>query len=113
MTDKQGSKSIMAPLLAGIAGAGLALLLAPRSGRETRGKIQESAHDLQQNAKDAIDTSQQKLNDSREHARSITDKITSAIKTRGRQTEHDIDEIIKSEAKNDHPSYPSEWNENR
>jgi gas vesicle protein len=48
-------------LLGGIVGAGVALLLAPQSGTETRRRIRELAEDTKDRAGDAIDQIKDKV----------------------------------------------------
>jgi gas vesicle protein len=48
-------------MLGGIVGAGVALLLAPQSGRDTRQKIREFAEDVRDKADDYIDTVKDKV----------------------------------------------------
>lgn len=48
-------------LLGGVVGAGLALLLAPQSGRETRQKIKELAEDVKDKATGYIDEAKNKV----------------------------------------------------
>ncbi len=48
-------------LLGGIVGAGLALLLAPQSGDETRKKIREFADDVKDRTTDYVDKTREKV----------------------------------------------------
>lgn len=45
---------VMSFLVGGVLGAGLALLFAPRSGRETRQRIREIAEDVKEKAEDLM-----------------------------------------------------------
>ncbi len=48
-------------LLGGVVGAGLALLLAPQSGEETRRKIRELADDVKDKATGYVDKTKEKI----------------------------------------------------
>ncbi len=48
-------------LLGGVVGAGLAILLAPQSGRETREKIREMADDIKDRATGYVDDAKKKV----------------------------------------------------
>ncbi len=54
MAQRSTSHMVGATLIGGIAGAGLALLFAPRSGKETRQKIQENVDNLKEEASDKL-----------------------------------------------------------
>lgn len=54
--DEHGTGTVLLSfLLGGVVGAGVALLLAPRSGRETRQKIREFADDVRDRAGDLME----------------------------------------------------------
>ncbi|MHB8882407.1 MAG: YtxH domain-containing protein [Thermodesulfovibrionales bacterium] len=54
---------LMAFLLGGVVGAGLALLLAPQSGEETRRKIREFTDDVKDKATGFVDQATGKVNE--------------------------------------------------
>ena len=54
MTERTSPNLVAVSLFAGLAGALAALLLAPRSGADTRRKIQEQADDLTERTRDSI-----------------------------------------------------------
>lgn len=56
--DEEGYSAgsvVISFLLGGLVGAGVALLLAPKSGRETRQKIIEMADDVREKAEDYVE----------------------------------------------------------
>jgi gas vesicle protein len=58
MREEEGYSTgtlILSFLLGGIVGAGMALLFAPKSGRETRQNIRDFAEDVREKAKDYVD----------------------------------------------------------
>lgn len=84
------SNTLMVSVLAGLAGAGVALLLAPRSGRETREQLKSKAEDGLNTAKETMEHGVEKAKDASSH-------FASAIKHTGRQTKRQMDEL-KEEA---------------
>jgi gas vesicle protein len=79
----------LAPVLAGMLGAGLALLFAPRSGKETREKISSRADDLKQQAGEGVQSVRESLNHSLQEAQDLKDRIAAALKDSSRQTTDD------------------------
>jgi len=62
--DGYGSGSVlMSFLLGGIVGAGLALLMAPQSGEETRRKIKEFADDVKDKTAGMVEEAKHKVTD--------------------------------------------------
>jgi len=63
MSEERGSAPaiLMAFLLGGVVGAGLALLFAPLSGRETRERIRDLAEEVKEKAEGAIDEIRDKV----------------------------------------------------
>ncbi len=53
--SRESGSNLLAFLVGGLMGAGLALLFAPRSGRETREQIREYAKDLESKVKDQVE----------------------------------------------------------
>ena len=82
MSQRDNSALVGMGLLAGLAGAGLALLLAPRSGRDTREKIHESAANMKRQSESELSAAKHKLDESLENAREMTERLKAAIKTR-------------------------------
>jgi gas vesicle protein len=73
MSERNGHSTLMISMMAGLAGAGMALLLAPRSGRETRARIKSSAADMKDKAEDKISRSTEK-------AREMKEKLMTVVK---------------------------------
>ena len=55
MSENNGSSMMLGLLLGAVVGAGAALLLAPRSGSETRRRISDSARNMGDSASDQVD----------------------------------------------------------
>lgn len=80
MAEQRRQHPLMVPLLAGLAGAGLALLFAPKSGKETRADISRRAAIAKEQAKTNLETAGSKVEQGIEHARQASSKLTRAIK---------------------------------
>jgi len=74
-----GSHVILAFVLGGLVGAGLALLTAPRSGRETREKIREFADETKKKASEYADQTKDKLSSAVEHGKEFVSEKKSLI----------------------------------
>ncbi len=81
MTEERRSHSLMVPMLAAAAGAGIALLFAPRSGRETRERLRMKAHDVQEKAKQGYDSARQQAGEKVSQAKDMKNRVSEAIKT--------------------------------
>jgi gas vesicle protein len=66
-------------LLGGVVGAGVALLLAPQSGRETRTRIREFTEDMKEQAKDYVEDVKDKVTSSIEKGKGLYEEKKSAI----------------------------------
>ncbi|MCL5061924.1 MAG: YtxH domain-containing protein [Nitrospiraceae bacterium] len=66
-------------LLGGMVGAGLALLMAPQSGAETRRKIREFTDDVKEKASDYAGEAKEKITSTVEKGKHILDEKKSAI----------------------------------
>jgi len=106
MSDDRGSNSFLAFLLGGITGAALALLYAPRSGRETRemlgDKLREGAErgrDLKDQAKEKGRAIMDEAGEYVERGREVVDdrkgRLAAAFEA-GRQAYRDEKEKAKS-----------------
>ena len=74
---------LLAFLLGGVIGAGIALLVAPQSGKETREKIKDLTGDLKEKAADYAGQVKNKVSSTVEHGKDFIDEkktlISSAI----------------------------------
>jgi gas vesicle protein len=66
-------------LLGGLVGAGLALLLAPHAGKETRRKIKETADNVKEKAENYIKEAKEKFSSTIEKAKETLDEKKSAL----------------------------------
>lgn len=85
MTEK--SPNLMAvSLVAGLAGALTALLLAPRSGADTRKMLHDQADELK-------DRTQESLHEVKDSVNSGLEKFSSALSSSGKRIKEDYDEL--------------------
>jgi gas vesicle protein len=68
-------------LLGGIVGAGVALLLAPQSGRETRAKIKDLAEDVKEKAAGYVEDTKEKVASYVDKGRGLYDEKKSLVKS--------------------------------
>ncbi|GAB6182444.1 YtxH domain-containing protein [Thermodesulfovibrio hydrogeniphilus] len=66
-------------LLGGIVGAGLALLLAPQAGKETRAKIRETAEEVKEKAETYIKEAKEKISSTLDKAKETLDEKKTAL----------------------------------
>lgn len=86
MNDNDGfsaSSVFLAFILGGIVGAGIALLMAPQSGQETREKIKDFADDIRHKATDYTGQLKDRVTSTVEHGKEFIEEkksiLTSAI----------------------------------
>ncbi len=82
MRDDEGFSSgsvLLSFLLGGMVGAGLALLLAPQSGPETRKKILDIADDVKEKAGEYVAQAKEKVTSTVEKGKSFVDEKKSLI----------------------------------
>jgi gas vesicle protein len=75
-------------LMGSLVGAGAMLLLAPKSGKETRDKIRQEGQDLQRHVTDTVD-------DAMAQARGTKHKITDNVRLHVEQMEQRAQDILK------------------
>lgn len=91
--DDDAKKIAGAFLVGGIIGAFVALLYAPKSGRETRKDISKAARRIQKDTVDLVDDTIHGIND---FASDMKDKVTDIIERGVEVTDHAKKEIIKN-----------------
>lgn len=82
MRDEEGFSAgsvLLSFLLGGMVGAGLALLLAPHSGEETRKKIKEFADDVKEKAEDYMTHAKEGVTSTVERSKHYIDEKKSVI----------------------------------
>jgi gas vesicle protein len=107
MTERQASHNTMLlPILAGLAGAGIALLLAPRSGRETRNQLKTTAQDT-------LDTARDRVDEGLTQAKELKDKLQQTVRSTGQKAKHEISQLKKSSGQDNLGTRPllTSWDE--
>ncbi len=74
-----GSSMFLSFLLGGLVGAGVALLLAPKSGRETRQRIRELAEDAKEKAEDYAEQAKTRVGSAIEKGKGFVQEKKSVI----------------------------------
>lgn len=87
MVNQDRANPLLIAAVAGLAGATVALLFAPQSGRETRRKVRESAED-------AADSAKQTAQHGIERVRSAKEGISEAVKSTARKPKEEADQVI-------------------
>ncbi len=72
---------VLSFFLGGLVGAGVALLMAPKSGPETRQKIRELAEDVKGRAEEYIGTAREKASSALDKGKEFVDKKKSLVTT--------------------------------
>lgn len=90
MTERSSPNIALVSLMAGLAGAGIALLLAPRSGKETIAKIGERTTELKGQAEDSIHRVKDSVNTGIDKTR---DSLSEALKKTDRVAREQYDEF--------------------
>lgn len=75
------SSMLLAFVIGGIVGAGLALLMAPQSGRETRQKIKELTDEAKEKAVDYIGRVKEKVTTTAQHGKEFVEEKKSLLAT--------------------------------
>lgn len=102
---------VLISVIAGLVGAGIALLLAPRSGRETRQKLRSAAGGLKHQAKENYEDLRNQAQSTMQSANEMKHKITSAIKTRKDQGQQSMDEASDNTSTRRQSSGLTNWDE--
>jgi len=93
MAQVHRSNALVVPILAGLAGAGIALLFAPRSGKETRARIKLQAERLKGQTKEKATEARHKIEDKVTKARQLKGRLTEAIKSTTDETKEEAEDL--------------------
>ncbi len=93
MVERNARSALWVPVTAGLLGAGLALLLAPRSGRETRDKLRENYGEFKDRADGKLAVAREKIDQSLEEAKALKGRLAGAVKrdSASKRTKHVAD----------------------
>ncbi|RJR15876.1 MAG: YtxH domain-containing protein [Nitrospiraceae bacterium] len=105
MSDERGCSAsghvVLAFVLGGLVGAGIALLTAPRSGRETRERIREFSDESRKKASEYTEHAKEKLSSAVEHGKEFISEKKSLISS---AIEAGKDAYTKEKEKHTHSS---------
>ncbi len=105
MAERTSPNIVTVSLFAGLAGAVTALLLAPRSGVETRKQLHDRADELKDQAENS-------LHDVQKNVSNGLDKFTEAIRTTGKKGKEEFEEFnTNSERPTKQSSVMHAWEE--
>lgn len=97
MTETRGSRMLLAPLAVGLLGAGLALLFAPRSGRESRARLRMKADKMKLQAEDNINSVRDSLEQSIQEAQDLKRRLSDAVANTKKNAKQELDELTVDE----------------
>lgn len=80
MGHSERQNTLALTLLAGVAGLGMGLLFAPRSGKETRQRLRETATEVKANAGDGLESAKERLDDQLDKVRAAKSNLMGKIR---------------------------------
>lgn len=101
MPNKTGSDTVMMSLMAGLAGAVVALLFAPRSGEETRNQLKKQANAVKEDTRKQLQSAKAVAKNKKEELRGLKDRLAKAVSKSGDQARQAFEEEQKT-AKDEH-----------
>jgi gas vesicle protein len=87
----QPNNVVLVSLLAGLTGAAVALLFAPRSGRETREKLHEAKEDMKQQAREGLESAKKTVGTGIDQAKELKNQFVSSLKQTGKRAQREDD----------------------
>lgn len=98
MSDyKTSSNTVLVSVLAGVAGAAVALLFAPRSGEETRERLQQKTDDMKEQAKDSFYSAKETAGSKLENAKDLKNRLTEAARKSGSTAKQELKEELDNQ----------------
>lgn len=94
-TQRMHSNTLQIVALAGMVGASLALLFAPRSGRETRDRIKSTANNMKHRAENKVETAKHTIDDRKHAAIEMKQRAEQALAAGKRSAREKYDELRK------------------
>lgn len=98
-TQQAHSSAVRVATMAGMLGAGLALLFAPRSGRETRDRLKLASHRMKHQTKDKLAVAKHQVEDSAHAAIEMKDRARAAVRAGKQSAKETYQELQKNRAK--------------
>lgn len=97
-THTSSRANLWLPFMAGVTGAAIALLFAPRSGKETRQQLKSAATDAKGKAAEGLDTAKASVEELQKQARLAKDRVAGVIKTRRSKSASDTSDATGAES---------------
>ena len=107
-TQHAHSNALRAATIAGMLGAGLALLLAPRSGRETRDQLKLAAHRMKHQTREKAETVKHQVEDRAHAAVEMKDRARAAMQAGKQSAKEKYQELQQSKAQSMDEAMPSD-----
>lgn len=111
-TQRMHSNAFRIATFAGIAGASLALLFAPRSGRETRDRIKFRANNMRHQAEGKLETAKQTVEERAHAAMEMKDRAEQAVLAGKRSAREKYEELRHKDAQDMETAMPSDLTNN-
>jgi len=87
MKEKQAGKLLLVSLISAAAGAGAALLVAPRSGKETRAQLKAKGRELKKQVQKGMDSARHTVEEGVKRGKDIAESVTEGISTAAEDVE--------------------------
>lgn len=92
MKERQTSNILLVSLVSAAAGAGVALLLAPRSGKETRARLIANAADMKRQAQKAMDSARHTAKEGVRRGKQLTESIAEGVRSTAKEAKTEGEE---------------------
>src|SRR4051812_36531338 len=92
MRQRASNHTFAISVLSGLAGAGIALLVAPRSGRETRARIRSRTQDLKEEMGDKVSSARESLEQGLDQARDVKTRLRRGLTSKARKAKEAAEE---------------------
>lgn len=90
MTQSERQNTLLVTLLAGVAGAGIGMLFAPRSGKESRQRMREAAVEAKHDVAEGLESAKEQLDEKMDKIHAAKNKLLGNIrKKKSDMTEDD------------------------
>lgn len=115
MTERSSHPNMaLVSLCAGLFGAVVALLIAPRSGKETRADLRHGADDLKRQATQTWEEARSQVERGLDKAKSVSERLTAKTRQKAEEAGEDLDRMQqerKSEPGHIQSPVLSKWEE--
>ncbi|CAN5641397.1 hypothetical protein BH23PAT1_BH23PAT1_5390 [soil metagenome] len=92
MHGKTESNTVLVSLMAGLAGAAVALLFAPRSGEETRNQLKDKASEVKEGAEQRMRSAKETAAEKKAEIRDLKDRLAAAVRKSSMEAKEGFEE---------------------